>query len=62
MKDKLSPRGRCHICGRFMKRGLLNWIKHYDKCLERKIIFFSLDPTKCRVGKYKEILNEELKE
>jgi len=26
--------GRCPLCGRFMVRGLLNWMAHtYDKCI-----------------------------
>jgi len=42
---------RCPLCGRFMKRGLMNWMNHtYDKCispgaedirLTRKIIMAS---------------------
>ncbi len=29
--------GRCPLCGRFMKRGLVNWMDHiYDKCISPK--------------------------
>ncbi len=29
-KSELPPVGRCFECGRFMKRGLLNWIDHIE--------------------------------
>ena len=29
--------GRCPFCGRFMKRGLMNWMNHtYDECISRE--------------------------
>jgi len=33
--------GRCIRCGRFIKRGLWNFIKHDEGCPERKIIIFT---------------------
>jgi hypothetical protein len=56
MKSELSPRGRCFRCGRFVKRGLFNSVRHYwDECPEKQIILFSLDPTKCKLIKLKDM-------
>ena len=32
---------RCKICGRFVKRGIWNHIKHYEVCPERELILIS---------------------
>jgi len=56
MQDKLSPRGRCFRCGRFVKRGIMNIARHsVDECPEKQVILFSLDPTKCRLVKLKDM-------
>jgi len=54
--DKLSKNGRCMKCGRFIKRGLYNYILHYDICPERIILIFSLDHKKCKLTKLKNIM------
>jgi len=60
MEDILSPRARCGRCGRFVKRGLFNVMRHYwDKCPERQIIIFSLDPSKCKLIKLKQLRDEK---
>jgi len=51
--NELSPRGRCFTCGRFIKRGLFNYIRHLDKCPERQIMIFSLKPINCKLIKLK---------
>jgi hypothetical protein len=43
MEAKLNPYGRCPDCGRFVKRGLWNFIRHVqDKCPEKELIIFSI--------------------
>jgi len=36
--DKLPSNGRCSMCGRFIKRGLYNYILHSNVCPERQIL------------------------
>lgn len=38
---KLNSRGRCPQCGRFIKRGLLNFIQHDAICPEINVLIFS---------------------
>jgi hypothetical protein len=49
----IRPYGRCPTCGRFVKRGLWNMIKHTEVCSERKLILLYGD-FKSRIVKYKE--------
>ncbi len=39
--EKLELKGRCFKCGRYMKRGLFNWMDHlYDQCPKKNIVTF----------------------
>jgi hypothetical protein len=43
MENKLNHYGRCSDCGRFIKRGLWNFIRHVqNECPEKELIIFSI--------------------
>jgi hypothetical protein len=44
--------GRCPTCGRFVKRGLWNMIKHSEICPERELLIL-LHGFKVKIVKYK---------
>lgn len=52
----LKPYGRCPECGRFVKRGLSYYARHQDKCPEKTIFLFSMNPSKCKLIKRKDYI------
>jgi hypothetical protein len=48
----LKSHGRCPTCGRFVKRGLWNMIKHTEVCPERELLLIGRNISK--IVKYKD--------